>query len=105
MREFLNFSVMLLLLVFLVLGCSNSGNETITVKVAEDPLANVRTLLEGYAKGQPMRSEVTSFPDYVNTVRKVDPAKADILEKGFSELQKSGANHQAKAKELLEKLK
>lgn len=105
MRKFLNFSVMLLLPVFSVLGCSNSGNETITIKVAEDPLTNVRALLTEYAKGAPMLSEASSFPDYVNTVRKVDPAKAEILEKGLNELQKPGANRQAKAKELLEKLK
>jgi hypothetical protein len=82
-------------------GCGQQQNENIVIKV--DPLASVKTLLKGYANGQPLRSEVTSFPDYVATVKKVDPAKAEILEKGFAEIQKPGTNVQAKAKELLAK--
>jgi methylmalonyl-CoA mutase cobalamin-binding subunit len=40
----------------------------------------------------------------VATVKKVDPAKAEILEKGFAEIQKPGTNIQAKAKEILSKI-
>ena len=83
-------------------GCGQQQNENIIIKV--DPLASVKTMLKGYANGQPLRSEVTSFPDYVATVKKVDPAKAEILEKGFAEIQKPGTNIQAKAKEILSKI-
>lgn len=85
-----------------VVGCSKPANQNIEIKV--DAMAGVRTLLEGYAKGQPLRSEVTLFPDYVNTVRKVDPAKADILEKGLEDIKKPGTDIRAKAKELMGKV-
>ncbi|MSR31826.1 MAG: hypothetical protein EXR99_10015 [Gemmataceae bacterium] len=94
----------LIALVLAAPGCGGSASQDIEIKVA-DPLDGVRTLLKGYAEGQPLRSEVTSFPDLVNTVRKVDANKADMLEKGFADLQKKGANIKAKAKELLEKFK
>jgi ABC-type Zn uptake system ZnuABC Zn-binding protein ZnuA len=83
-------------------GCGQQQNENIVIKV--DPLASVKTMLQGYVNGQPLRSEVTSFPDYVATMKKVDPAKAEILEKGFAEIQKPGTNIQAKAKEILSKI-
>lgn len=89
---------------FSILGCSESKNETIKIKV-EDPLAGVRTILEGYVKGEPMRSEVTSFPDFINSAKKANPEKGELLEKGLEELQKPGTNLKAKASALLEKLK
>lgn len=87
------------------LGCSPVKEEQIAVKPKGDALVSARTLLEGYAKGQPMSSEVTSFPKMVEDVRAVDPAKANILEKGLGELQKSAPNARpSKAKDLLKKL-
>jgi len=88
-----------------VAGCSPVKEEQITVKPQSDPLKSARSLLEGYANGQPMTSEVTSFPKMVEDVRAVDPVKADILEKGLNDLQKSAPNARpAKARELLKKL-
>jgi hypothetical protein len=52
-----------------------------------------------------MRSEVTSFPDFINSAKKANPEKGDILEKGLEDLQKPGSNLKAKASALLEKLK
>lgn len=93
------------LIAFSITACSKPQNETIVIKVADDPLDGIRTVLDGYAKGLPLRSEVTSFPNFITDVRKVNPAKADILEKGLEELQKPNANLKSKASELLEKLK
>jgi hypothetical protein len=93
------------LIAFSITACSKPQNETIIIKTAADPLDGLRTVLDGYAKGQPLRSEVSSFPDYINDIRKVNPEKADVLEKGLQELQKPGVNVQSKAKALLEKLK
>jgi len=93
------------LIAFSITACSQPKNETIIIKAAEDPLDGIRTVLDGYVKGQPIRSEASSFPNYINDIRKVSPEKADILEKGLEELQKPGANVQDKAKALLEKLK
>ncbi|MEI6686307.1 MAG: hypothetical protein WCN64_09230 [Planctomycetota bacterium] len=92
------------LIAFSITACSQPKNETIIIKAAEDPLDGIRTVLDGYVKGQPIRSEASSFPNYINDIRKVSPEKADILEKGLEELQKPGANVQGKAKALLEKL-
>lgn len=93
------------LIAFSITACSKPQNETIIIKTAADPLEGIRTILDGYAKGQPLRSEVTSFPNLISDIRKVNPEKADILEKELQELQKPGAKVQAKAKAILEKLK
>jgi hypothetical protein len=88
-----------------VVGCSPVKEEQITVKPQADALAPARSLLESYANGQPMTSEVTQFPKMVEDVRAVDPAKADILQKGLEDLQKSAPNARpAKARDLLKKL-
>lgn len=93
-----------LLFAILPLGCTSGvKEEKIEVKQA-DGLQQARTLLKRYADGQPMTSEATSFPYLVNEVRKTDPAKADVLEKGLEDLKKNPANLRAKAKELLGKL-
>lgn len=105
MRTFSCICLLGSLIAFSVSACSSPQSETITIKVAEDPLEGVRTTLDGYANGQPLRSEVTTFPNFIRDVRKVNPEKADILEKGLEELQKPGVNVQSKAKALLEKLK
>lgn len=88
------------------LGCGRSvKEEAIEVKASNDPLFEARAVLQRYAAGQPLSSEVTSFPYMVEQVRKVDPARAEVLEKGLAEIQKaSPASRPARAKELLRKL-
>ena len=87
-------------------GCGHPvKEEQIEVKPSNDPLFMARNTLQQYANGQPMGSEVTSFPHMVEEVRKADPAKADILEKGLADLQKSSpGSRPGKAKELLRQL-
>jgi hypothetical protein len=52
-----------------------------------------------------MSSEVTTFPQMVENVRAKDPRRAEVLEKGLADLQKSApAARPAKARELLKKL-
>lgn len=89
----------------LALGCTGGRKaENIDVQAANDPLAQPRTILERYAKGEPLGSEVSSFPFMVEEVRKVDKDRADILEKGFAEIQKAPSTRAATARELLKKL-
>lgn len=89
----------------LTLGCGFAKKKA-EIEVKEDPLVNARAVLERYANGQPMTSEVTSFPKMVEDVRAVDAAKASILEKGLEDLKKASASARAaKAKELLSQLK
>ena len=88
------------------IGCGSPVEERqIEVKTATDPMLLPKSVLQQYAAGQPLGSEVTSFPGMVEEVRKADPAKADILEKGLQEIeQASPAGRPAKAKSLLQKL-
>jgi hypothetical protein len=88
------------------LGCGSSvREETIEVKAANDPLYAPRSILQRYADGQGLGSEVESFPKMVEDVRAVDPARAQVLEKGLVDIQKaSPANRQGLAKGLLTKL-
>ena len=91
---------------FVATGCNSNKvkEETIEVKPLSG-LDRAKTVLENYANGAPIASEATSFPGIVEEVRKTDPAKADVLEKGFVELQKvKGGQLSAKAKELLKNL-
>lgn len=90
-------------LLFGVVGCGDSNPKEQSIEVKQNsPVDQAKNLLEKYAKGQPLGSEVTSFEYIVKEVRKTDAARADTLEKGFAELQKlKGAALTAKAKELL----
>jgi len=89
------------------LGCGHPSvkQEVIPIKAASDPLSEPKAVLRQYAEGQPFGSEVTTFPAMVDAVRKSDPARADVLEKGLAELQKASPSERPqKAKELLSKL-
>lgn len=90
----------------LLTGCSSGvKEETIEVKPSNDPLAMPRTVVQRYAEGQPLGSEVTSFPSLVETLRETDPARADVLEQGLKEIQDAAPSaRQSKAKSLLSKL-
>ena len=87
-------------------GCHSSvREEQIQVKESNDPLFEPRSILKRYSEGQPMGSEASSFDKMVKDVRQVDPARADILEKGLADIQKASPGARAnKAKELLQKL-
>lgn len=87
-------------------GCGPPGKvkeETIEVKPVES-LERAKSVLQNYARGQPLGSEVTDFPALVEDVKRTDAERGAILEQGFAELQKKGVNTAAKAKELLGKL-
>jgi hypothetical protein len=88
-----------------IAGCGGVREETITTTPENDPLYQPRQLLQRYADGQRMGSEASNFPQMVERVRKVDPATADVLQKGLDDLVKAppGARR-AKAKELLSKI-
>lgn len=89
----------------LAIGCESGKIQEKTIEVKENGgLARAKQLLESYAKGQPLGSEVTSYQGIVDEVRQTDSARADALEKGFAELQKLKAGTAAKAKEILKQL-
>jgi hypothetical protein len=96
---------LLLAAVVTLTGCGSGGVREETIAIRKRlPLEDAKGVLENYAKGGPMGSEVASFPKLVEDVRKTDPARAQILEKGFADLQRHGANRKEKARALLKKL-
>jgi len=67
-------------------------------------LERARVILNDYAKGMRMGSEAMTFDEIVEDVRKTDPQKATILEKGFADIRRAPGNRSATARELLKKL-
>lgn len=96
-------ALLLLLSGLSVVGCGTPGEEPIKVQQV-DRLEEAKRLLQNYANGQPVTSEATSFPKLIEDVKKTDPAKGEILEKGLAEIQASPATAAATAKDLLSKL-
>ncbi|MBX3400994.1 MAG: hypothetical protein KF873_19855 [Gemmataceae bacterium] len=95
---------LLLPLVLVAFGCGGGPKEEMIPVKPIDPMAQVKSTLQNYAKGQPLGSEVTSYEYMVNELQKADPAKAEILKAGLDELQKVKGSPAAKAKELMKKL-
>ncbi|HEY1065597.1 MAG TPA: hypothetical protein VGE52_05800 [Pirellulales bacterium] len=93
-----------LFLLAFAIGCDSGLRQEETITVNYNPMDQVKSTLSNYAKGQPLASEVTSYDYMVNEVRKVDPAKADILKAGLDDLKSSPAGTASKAKTLLKKL-
>lgn len=96
------------LIVIAVAGCggvSSVKEQDIEVKVSNDPLHEPRMILKQYAEGQPMGSEASNFPALIESVRKTDADRADVLEKGLQEIKDAPPEARPnKAKELLTKL-
>ena len=61
-------------------------------------------ILKDYANDVPMGSEQMTFEEIVEEVRKTDPQKATILEKGFADLKRSPQTRSSKARALLKQL-
>jgi hypothetical protein len=71
----------------------------------EDHLRLAKLTLQQYIDGETMGSEIESFDEIVTQVRTVDPAKAEILKKGFEELKRTPPNAlKTVAKKILDQL-
>lgn len=87
------------------LGCSGDRVEERNIEVKQKgALDEARQVLEGYAKGNPLSSEVDSFPDLVKRVQEEDAAKAKVLEDAFKRIQSTPADRATIARETLKKL-
>jgi hypothetical protein len=84
-------------------GCGGGKGSQAEVQ-AQSGLERAKVILNDYAEGAPMGSEAMTFEEIVAEVRKTDPQKATILEKGFADLKRSPDNRSVKARELLKKL-
>ena len=88
-----------------LLGLCGCGSKPPPVVVQpQSGLERAKVILSDYAQGAPMGSEAMAFDEIVADVRKTDPQKATILEKGFADLKRSPDNRSAKARELLKQL-
>ena len=67
-------------------------------------LERAKGILNDYANGVPLGSEGAMYEEIVAEVRKTDPQKATILEKGFADLKRSPQNLRDKARALLQQL-
>src|SRR5215831_17800788 len=85
-------------------GCGRGGKGPPVEVKPQSGLERAKVILNDYAQGAPMGSEVETFPEIVEEVRRTDPQKAAILEKGFADLKRSPDNRRAKARELLKQL-
>jgi hypothetical protein len=93
------------IITIVVIGCSGGPREeTIRVKAAEDPLNEARSVLERYAAGQQLGSEVASFPKLVENVKAANAEHGAILEKGLADIQRTPASRASLAKGILKKL-
>ncbi|NBV46843.1 MAG: hypothetical protein EBR86_14680 [Planctomycetia bacterium] len=85
-------------------GCSQATVKPKVIEIKVDPMVQVRSTLENYAKGQPLGSEVTGFDQMVANVKAVSAEKAAILGNGLAEIKKPGADVKGKSKALLTEL-
>jgi hypothetical protein len=97
--------VLTLLTLSLAVGCNQQTWQEKTYQVKlPNGVEQAKNLLQRYVDGQPLGSEVTSFPQIIEDAKKADPQKGELLQKGLQDLQQSPAGLAAKAKALLEKL-
>src|SRR2546430_13127477 len=87
-----------------LLGLCGCGKGPPVEVQPQSGLERAKRILTDYANGVPMGSEVMTFEEVVAEVRKTDPQKATILEKGFADLKRSPTNLSGKARELLKRL-
>jgi hypothetical protein len=106
--QLVRFLLLKVLLTFagLVVGCG--GSSTPQVKQVEVPtptgLERAKLLLQQYAGGQPLGSEVEEFPQIIDEAKKGDPEKGAILEQSLNGLRANPTRQVEIAKDLLQKL-
>jgi hypothetical protein len=87
-----------------VLGLCGCGKDPPVEVQPQSGLERAKVILNDYVDGAPMGSEAMTFEEIVAEVRKTDPQKATILEKGFADLKRSPQNLSGKARALLKQL-
>jgi hypothetical protein len=88
-----------------LLGPCGCGKDQQPVEVQpQSGLERAKGILNDYANGAAMGSEAETFEEIVEEVRKTDPQKATILEKGFADLKRSPKSLSGKARALLKQL-
>ncbi len=87
-----------------VWGCGGAKGPQPELK-PQTGVERAKAILNDYAQGSPMGSEAMTFEEIVEELRKTDPQKATILEKGFADIKRAPpSGRAAKARELLKQL-
>jgi hypothetical protein len=92
------------LLLSFTIGCSGGVKEETIQVPKQDPMNRAKSLLQNYASGSPLSSEVESYDEIVAEVKTADSAKGKILEEGLADIKKNPNQAKTKAKALLAKL-
>ena len=87
-----------------LLGLCGCGKDRPVEVQPQSGLERAKGILNDYASGVPLGSEGAMYEEIVAEVRKTDPQKATILEKGFADLKRSPQNLSGKARALLKQL-
>jgi hypothetical protein len=87
-------------------GCSGQKTPEVKKYQVQMPtgVERAKQVLQNYANGAPVGSEATTFSEIVDEVKKTDPQKGALLEKGFAEIRQSQESPAEKAKALLGQL-
>src|SRR5262245_25187880 len=99
-REWLGLGIIFLAL----LGLCGCGKDAPVEVQPQSGLERAKQILNDYASGVPLGSEGAMYEEIVAEVRKTDPNKATILEKGFADLKRSPQNRTGTARALLKQL-
>lgn len=95
------------LVLLLPSGCSGRGGREPRTYVRpgpRDPVAEARGFFEEYANGQGVGSEQELFQELITAAKDADPAKAAVIERAFTEIQKRPAEVTTIAKRTLREL-
>lgn len=84
----------------LVAGCSATTQNKV-LQYTPDPVAEARSVIQGYANGQPIGSEMGTYDDLVSRVTAANADKGAKLKQYLSEIKKTGRADAAKAKKML----
>ena len=87
-----------------LLGPCGCGKDPPVEVQPQSGLERAKQILTDYVNGAPVGSEAETFEEIVAEVRKTDPKKATLLEKGFSDLKRSPQNLKSKSRALLKQL-
>jgi hypothetical protein len=92
------------IIVTALLGSCGCGKDPPVEVQPQSGLERAKVILNDYVNGMALGSEAETFEEIVAEVRKTDPQKAAILEKGFADLKRSPKNPGDKARALLKQL-
>ena len=86
--------------ILLTAGCSATTQNKV-LQYTPDPVAEARAVVQCYANGQPIGSEMGTYDDLVGRVTAADADKGAKLKQYFAEIKKKGSADAGKAKKML----